>query len=169
MAKSSFAALAAVSVVFTLACEQAPTSADLLEPPDIRAAVKMIDVNDTSPVNMDIDNPCTPFELIPFAGTHHVVFKIWDTNGSGYVDDGDRMKFHLQSNLKGTGSDGVTYVMNDTNDGTGRMQGPPPWTGRVVHRLISSTDADNFLASSHITVNANATVTVQYESDKCVG
>lgn len=169
MAKSSFAALGAVSVMLVLACEQAPTSADTLTPPDIRAAIKMVDDNVTFPVVMPIDNPCTPPEDIVFTGTQHVVFKVWDTNGSGFWDDGDRLLFNFQNNLRGTDSNGISYVMTDSNHGTGRQQGPPPWTGRAVQRVISSTDVDNFLARFKITVNANGVVTVLYDSGKCAG
>jgi hypothetical protein len=168
MAKSSFAALAAASVVFVLACEQAPTSVDVQTPPDIQAAVMLVDDHFRFPTIRPFDNPCTG-ETIVFAGTEHLLVRIWDTDGNGFPGPGDRMRIHFQVNLKGTDSNGVTYQLIDVNNATGVAQ-VSPWTWSWVHRVISSTGADNFMVKSRLTVNANQVATVHWEDlQKCVG
>ncbi len=168
MAKSSFAALAAVSVVFVLACEQAPTSADLLKPPDIRAAVMMVNDNIRLPVTRTLNNPCKPGVPIDLTGTQHRIRQIRDTDGSGNISPGDHIKVHREEALKGTDSEGVRYTATDVLNFEGRVQSSP-YTNSHVQRVISSTGVDNFLVRTNLTINANGVVTVDLHSDKCVG
>ena len=163
--QAGITALAVGVGLFALACEQSPTT---LDAPDIRAAVKLIHANEIVDVSFPIDNPCTPPEWIEMTGTDHQILFVWDTNGNGEPDVGDRFKSHIQFNLKGTDANGVKYRLTDAQNEQGLFESMPyniTWTSHV----ISSTDVDNFLVTSHLTINANGDLTVFRISEKCVG
>ncbi len=148
-----------LTALVAIACADTATTAPELEVPGISAAVKLVDVNVIIPVSSTLFNPCT-FELVDFQGTDHQILKIWD-NGS--------FKLHLQFNLHGTGqSSGLHYKLTDAIN---QQAGPGglPFVGNAVTKVISSTNADNWLIRSHVTVNENGVVTVNRFSAGCVG
>ena len=148
-----------LTALVAIACADTTTTAPELEVPGILAAVKLVDDNNMIPVSFTILNPCT-FEPVAFQGTDHQIFKLWD-NGS--------FKLHLQYNLHGVGLiSGLHYKFTDAINEQGGPGGLP-YVLNNVGKIISPTNAGNFLVKTHITINENGVVTVNRSAFKCVG
>ncbi len=154
--QAGISALAIAAGLFTLACEQAPTT---LDAPDVLAAVKVVDTNEfVDVVDFAVFNPCNG-QVVLFTGTSHDKVQMWD-NG--------HWKFHFQFNLTGTDASGVTYRLTDAFNAQGNAV--LPVTYNYTAKLVSSTGEDNALYKEHITLNANGDLTASTPfAYKCVG
>lgn len=168
MSRSSSATLAAVFCAFALACEQAPTSTDILDAPDIRAAATVTNSNDQVPLVDTFFVPCAAGgagELVDVSGTLHIVAHTTTSNSGNWMR---KLNFNAQG---ATGIGQTTGDIYRTNGGAGgafTIQGDGlPWRDTFVQNisLIGPGPNNNLLLRTTvvITINNNGELTAFLE------
>jgi hypothetical protein len=157
-----------VFCAFALACEQAPTSTDILDAPDIRAAATVNHSNDQVPLVDTFLVPCAAGgagELVDVSGTLHAVAHVTISNSGNFIS---KLNFNAQG-ATGTGqTTGDTYRANGGAGGALTIQGDGlPWRDTFVENisLIGPGPNNNLLLRTTvvITINNNGELTAFLE------
>jgi hypothetical protein len=163
MNKLALAAVAAL--VYAAACSDQPAGpTDTLTPTQIRAAVKVVDLNQRTPVTtppfispVPLDNPCTPQDdLITLSGTFQEVVTIWD-NGNARI--------HLNWHASGMDASGNAYRVNNTFQQTGDV----PFTLVANVQMISQGPVDNWIQRVRVHVRKDGTLAFDKDISECRG
>lgn len=159
-------ALAAVAaLVYAAACADQPAGpTDPLTPPQIRAAVKIFDLNQRIPVTTPpfispapLDNPCTLHpDLITLSGTFQQIMTMWDN---------DKANLHLAWHASGMDASGNKYRVNNTLQQTGNV----PFTFVANVQMISQGPADNWLERVRVHVRKDGNLVFNRYASECRG